>query len=309
MYTVVGLFDTADEASKAAEIIRKIVVDVVDWYDQRRRPGVIFEDQQSPVEQRVAEQYQFEWKESVDWLVRFPRYFFEPFQREPAEHIYLFDRLVIVDAPGASSTNQTGHQFSSLIHSLNGQSYRHIYEGHDTVRQTYVWQTLYANLQCKAPDEETAVNIFAELDRHLNDRATSWKLWHPIPWIVHHPDLQRLTGNKDNDYLRTLEQTWIEDHQEFAEWLDTPEHSEEQRKAKRPEIMRLDQETDSIIHILRSNATIGEAMIERANTLLKIENLTGNFETLHPALRAWLQSLGCTDITYTFHDSDLKTLS
>lgn len=195
MYTVVGMLDTPEDATQAGEIVQKMVVDIVDWYDQHRSAGKIFEDQESPIEKESAQKYTFDWKESVDWLVKFPRYFLEPIQQEPAEHIYIYDRMVIVDAPGGSSTSQTGHQFERLINALGGQPYSKIYEGYDDNLEKYVFQNLTANIQCHIPHQGLCTQIKNEIQNHITDQEQL------IPWIIYHPDLTRLMGNIDTDRL------------------------------------------------------------------------------------------------------------
>lgn len=285
-YTVVGLLDTREDATHVGEIIQKMVVDIVGWYDQHRSIDKIFKDQESPIEGKYAKQYGFDWKESVDWMVHFPHRY--EWRRDQFIHVY--DRWVIVAIPEASISNQTGHQFVSMLDSLGATIFHQIEGGFDPKLQAHLYQDIKVNITCNAPNDEVAAQIQHNILEHLSNLEQFGECQVPIPWIIHHPYLEQVLGQLDANRVTEFEALWLKSI--WAEDNIAPHQSTELPKT-----------ISEGIFDLRCDLEIFQADVKATESTVILENITGNFETLLPALLEWLQSFSCTDMTYSFHES------
>jgi hypothetical protein len=115
-YTIVGVFPSPEAAKAAGEKIRNIVERIANEAKGNPTAGMIPSD----FEQQTGAEYGFLWKQAIDWLRFFPRHYKPIYVREPADYVMIAENMVIVDAPSASATWQTGHQFVNLIEAMSG---------------------------------------------------------------------------------------------------------------------------------------------------------------------------------------------
>lgn len=301
MYTVVGLFDSDVAARIAGEKIRQSVVEIAAWYEQNKEQSRMLGGNTSPLEEQLAREYHFDWKEPVDWLYRFPRYFLAPFQREPDEHVIISDRLVIVDAPGASSTWQTGHQFANLIGAMGGKPYSTVYMGNPPdILDQYVFENILFNLQATAPSIELAAEIHHELTVQLENIESPSK---PIPWITYHPRYAHLMGNVSKEEFAKLERVWIEQHKVWSEFRESRTMSVEEVREQSRSFLTQDELLSRIIYYLRTETWLGKADCNLRENKIELNALESERIDALPAIIAWMQDKGCK-VNYQFHQEE-----
>jgi hypothetical protein len=300
MYTVVGVFESTDKAYAVAEEIRELLVEIEEWNSQEPKPDIGW--QPNPIEERIALEHGFDWKEPVDWLRPLRRHYVQPYQRELEENIIQWDRLVVVDAPGVD-TWQTGHQFANLLKALGAKTYSSIYMGMLPDTGAITGSQIEFDVVIDAPTSASANEIQRQMKLHLTPRAWERDLPHPIPWITYHPRYARLTNNLSREAFEEAEKTWLRETpawQKYARnhWNDA-DFSE-----RRSRFLTQDEQTYATIVYLRQSTTFSlKTMWERHNQRITLHGTaSGDFlvDAL-PAFGAWLQAQGCT-VSYEFRE-------
>lgn len=296
MYTVVGKFDSVEAAAAAGAKIRQNVVDIVAWYEQNKadRPPL------SPAEASLAAEYHFDWMETVDWLRRFPRWFRPAYLREPGEYVLHFDRIVFVEAPGASSTWQTGHQFANLMVAMGAQVYSSVSMGEDPKDQHFTDKQIELEMRCIAPTIEAAAN----LEHQLHDLQE----WDVIPWMVFHPRYAALANGLSSDLLHEAEPTWIREHQAWQAFVRANSSVDLDWQSKRKQYITQDDLIDDAIDHLRRETWLRNLNCTRHDQLVAFRVSSSDYagiETFLPAFVSWLHAQEFT-VDYQFYQTELS---
>jgi hypothetical protein len=143
IYTVVGEFPSSQAATAAAEKIRNILEEAMEWC-LTHHDDCVSSDALTPVEQRYAALYGFDWKERVDWLTYGVK-----------EAIRSVDRLVVID-PSHANTWQTGHQFANLLAAMHANVARRVIEGKEPGIEDEVWMSMSIDLSAEISPQDAA---------------------------------------------------------------------------------------------------------------------------------------------------------
>ena len=288
-YVIVGVFDSVEAAREAGAKIRQHVVDIAEWSDQFKGDRW----QLSPIEENLAREYHFDWKQAVDWLHAFPHFYRPPYQREPQEHVTHFDRLVFIDAPAASSTWQTGHQFANLMFAMGAQVYSDIYMGEDPDDGHDVFKNIDLDIQCTAPTVDAAINLQSQLQIQK---------WDPIPWTIFHPRFAVFTSALSLHNWTEAEQIWLRDQRSWHEFIEANKSTDPEWQKKYSNYITQDKLVVNLIWTLRYDTDLGPTKISRHDRVLKlkIEAVGNKIDTLIPALIHWMSLQGCI-VDYQLH--------
>lgn len=159
-FTVVGVFETREQAEHAATEIRAILNRLEDWHEAHEAEMLdlwstgdyLF--QPFPIEQEIAEAYGIAWQGGIDWY-------------EDAKIEVKLDRMVFITPKWQSAA--LGNPFDQLMTKMGGQGY------HDTSSLGGDDVHIIFDLTCDAPDEATAIHIYEKYlgfnQRILRDRT------------------------------------------------------------------------------------------------------------------------------------------
>lgn len=195
-FTVVGVFESAEKAERAAAELMDMVRTILDWYQQPEHADALQERQDgcappSPPEMHFARQYGVEWSMySLDWLWD---------DGEANRPVRTFENLVFIDG---TESKLGAKPADALMAKLGGQV---LVDGSIVVDELIVDLSIVVDeltgmnvmegmvtvsLTCTAPDEATAQTIYDEMTTYLNAAKqdisrcfdTPWRsadYWHP----------------------------------------------------------------------------------------------------------------------------------
>jgi|GEM_PF-5023586 len=272
-YTVVGMFESVEKAQQARDKLIQIHEENAKWYrDNDRYPMSL--KQPSPVEEKYAKQYGFDWKEELDWAWYHPE--------KAIEH---FDKLVIVTTRSVD-TWQTGHQFVNLLSAMGASTYRDVYAGRDPDYPEGDWGhsgTFHSHfvieLHCTTANDTKAQHIH-DFFTALIQRDSDYYYKNPIEWLSFHPDLALYSPAK----VKKLEAQYLAD-------LATSERT-------------LKQERRLLISRCRDESEINtdkNATVKRDDMQITIKGLRIFYlATGLQVFTDYLRSLGCKTVEYKF---------
>ena len=279
-YTIIGEFQDHESAIKAGDKLKQIILEIREW-NLRHTTKSDRESgrwkQPNPVEIRYAKEYNFDWKESVDWLRFYPstKHIRKGAWRDLLLNVIIFDRFVFVTSPPADSTWQVGHQFANLFKAMNAKVHGLNNYGEVPDDDTEMLWGGLLSVVCEAPSLPIAEKVYSELDKHQTSIA-------PIPWIVFHPHFSRLT----NDLPQT-------------EFLDQELLFIHKQKTENYSISDLT-DIQEVIEFMRYDVTDKFAVISKSGTTVHLNNIRSfNMDKFISAFAGWARSLNC-EVTYTF---------
>ncbi len=174
-FTVIGQFESAEQAQAAADRLTALLKQIDEWYQQPENAEALEQvtygpqPPPSPPEIRIARELGIEWSDySIDWLG------FDNGGRGP---VRAFQQLVFVDGTESDLGSKPA---DALVAKLGGQVLV------DGVRsaETGDWSEVYLYLTCQAPDESTARAIEGEIQTYLSQSRdagysfdTPWKAY------------------------------------------------------------------------------------------------------------------------------------
>jgi len=171
-FTVVGVFETPEQAQAAANKITGQLRSIVDWYHQPENADARDEwmdgREPSPPEFAIAEQLGIEWPElSLDWL------WFDDKGHSPVKVV---DNLVFIDG---TESELGAHPADSLVRHVGGLALV------DGDKDTYGNEitSLVLTLNCTTPDEAAAEAIEAETNSYLRSRDEYGHPTFQTPWV------------------------------------------------------------------------------------------------------------------------------
>jgi hypothetical protein len=138
-FTIVGTFQTPDDAQTAAADLLHILTTISAWYRDHKRTLSGSHLVPCPPELHFAQHYNIDWGDhGIDWITA---------GREP-ESIHTFDTLVIVENIGGTYTGVS--PFDRLLRRMGASI---VYE------QENLDLALYVNVTCIAPNASTAERL------------------------------------------------------------------------------------------------------------------------------------------------------
>jgi hypothetical protein len=297
-YTIVGVFATEEVAKHASETIRKMVVEVQQWIIDNPNLSQTLRSKPTPIEEQYAQKYDFDWQEGLDWFqFDYRKKFREMYRRNPEDNITYYRNLVFVTDPGDSVTHQTGHQFAHLIQALNGKAFSDIYEGTPPPPKTHqeIFQNIFIDMKCIAPDLETANTIFLALETHLSEKTVPLEI--QIPWVKFNPRFAHYMSFAAIDEYEVAEQQWIKEQNAWMTyWRENSEkYAHEEWQEQRSRFVKQDDVTISAIRSIHHEVTFYTGSVHIDETVITLKSLSGsNTETVLPALLSWMAHHDCT---------------
>jgi len=170
-FTVVGVFQSPEQAAQAAETLKGLLRPIVDWYNQPENADALEEWQHSspdpsPPELAIAEQLGIPWTEvSLDWL----------WYEAGHQPIKAVDNIVLIDG---SESVLGAHPADELMRRVGGQVW---VDGYVDGNGNQI-NTLAFNLTCTAPDEATAQAIESETRAYLDGADENGFTGLETPW-------------------------------------------------------------------------------------------------------------------------------
>ncbi len=177
-FTVVGIFESAEKASRAAAELMHMVKAVLDWYYNPENAEALEKWEggplppPSPVEIQFAQHYNVEWSEcSLDWL------YLDPDGNGP---VRAFENLVLIDGTESYLGSKPA---DALIKKLGGEPlvdgsiiYNSDTGGDDLTGEIRV------SVSCVASDETAAQAIHEEITAYLNAAKQDHTRLYDTPW-------------------------------------------------------------------------------------------------------------------------------
>lgn len=156
-FTLVGTFETAEQAAKAADTARDMITRIVNYWnrlDEDRREEmyelVVEAGDLSPTEKRLRKQHGLEnWDTGIDWIAHDPD--------AALDAVTLFERTVFIE--NTEDTWSGGIPFDALLEKLGGTIVRRVES--DSTEIPVV-------ITCSAPDEATAQRLIEETGYDAN---------------------------------------------------------------------------------------------------------------------------------------------
>ncbi len=156
-FRIVGVFDTPQDAEKAAAEIKSILEKIQQWHDSNPEKAEVLYDQWaegnwppelSEIEKELAKQYQLRWPGGIDWF------------GQAKIHI-LLGHILAVDSE--RQVDWGPEPFDQIINRLGGYG---LVAGSDIGGQPY--GKIIVRVSCEAPDMATAEEIVTE-------KTTQWE--------------------------------------------------------------------------------------------------------------------------------------
>jgi hypothetical protein len=173
-FTVVGQFETIEQAQRAYGEFNEFADKIVAWYHAHPEldEGWVSGDPPEPTEPELQfnQQYKVEWDEySVAWF--------------PQTIRLLHDNLVIIDSDGQSDGNGA-NPFHLLMQKMGGKV---VVEG-DIFHGEGIRSNFSMDLQCVASDETSLNKLAGEIGAYFAPRETRWekpRRWKAAPWELY----------------------------------------------------------------------------------------------------------------------------
>jgi hypothetical protein len=217
-----------------------------------------------------------------------PPHFAAPFQRRIDEHVMSFDRIVFIDAPGIL-TWQTGHQFSSLMAAMGAHTYSNVYDGTSPDGDP-VFRGVIFRLDCTAPNEAVAGDVYNVLVRHLeNQSLTPWDLYHPR---FSHLVQASMLNTQQIQAAYKAAQLWYDLNSHIIGY-EYHQQASQRMQAQHPVL--------AFIEEIRQQVTLQGGTLTRTEHQITFQEAEGGTNLIYalPALGEWLHRKGCL-VTYEF---------
>jgi hypothetical protein len=157
-FTVVGQFETAEAARKAAEELNQILTTITNWYEDPANADALAELEGgdelpvSPPEIQLSQQYNVEWSEhGLDWI----------WGDQEERVVTVADRLVFVTS---GDTWLGAKPMDSLVQRLGGTA---MVDGHFTPGEGGDYAKVTVDLTCLALDADTAEAITSAVNSYF----------------------------------------------------------------------------------------------------------------------------------------------
>ncbi|MBZ0318507.1 MAG: hypothetical protein K8L91_18990 [Anaerolineae bacterium] len=295
-FTVVGEFESVEDAQNAADKLRASLQPILDWYDTN--PEIEFNADPIPPELAIGKSYGVEWELRHDWLPG----------RTVGEVVSVLDNRIII----ISEETWSPHEPLDQILVKLGATVRLEGAFSDTL--------LLVDIVCECPNEATATNLRQTLLEFMAAENAFPYAQSPIPWIAYHSgqratdaeELERLdkffsareqiksSYNPVNNNLRSriIKAVFGNNRADIQRRLKnlpalTPDDESRVRLARSKCVCRLS--------IENNQGTVIQASVMLNGTRLEITNIwfIVNLVTGLPAIIAWLKDNSCTGIRYT----------
>jgi hypothetical protein len=312
-YTVVGTFETEENARAAATMIEVALQKIDKWWEtlsleERTLWGGKAETPHlTPPEIELKNQYKVDWPFSIHW-------------ERDKRFINVFRNFLVIGSPHPFIWY--GPQpFNGLITRLGGTPSIMASES-----RNYPDTLLFADLTCAAPNENVAQMIASSVKNYYSDPEGM-----PIPWIAYHSgtldqraeELKRIEAQALHDWPikeqvrqknQDLEIRIMRARVQRNEALRTVLQNEydEEVKAALGGREPIDWKEFGWVLEAMAKTRLDDYEWEFPDSKLNVVhnknylNFTGlhfeNWFTGIKALYAWLEALGCTEITYSFWD-------
>ncbi len=154
-FTIIGVFDSPEQAKQAAEEVQRILNRIRDWHTANQESAQELYDlwasgeypsPMSAVEKELAQEYNVHWIGAIDWFDR-------------VEVHTLMDRLVVVQPD--FHVDYGPSPFDQIMNRLGGYGF---VAGTDAEGAPY--GTVYLRLVCDAPDDTAVATILEEMSPH-----------------------------------------------------------------------------------------------------------------------------------------------
>jgi hypothetical protein len=194
-FTVVGVFPSPEEATKAAHALNEILSQIETWYDRDKRLALTVGDylheewpEPTPPERAIGEQYGVEWRWAIDWT-------FGIWSKEGYDdQVSQVGNLVFLE-PRISGTWQGPQPFDAIMGKLGGT----VHVDADQCRM-YPDHLQVASIHCTAPDEPTAEWIEMVFQDQLATGNTTylreWMLSNEYDWLPDHAPILNQFSHK-----------------------------------------------------------------------------------------------------------------
>jgi len=155
-FSVVGAFQTVEEAYHTAEIMRTILLQIAAW---RAQQSWSYDYDPTPIEKAFSQQYEVEWPMALDWL----NGDVDNAQQDITKALTVVDQLIFVDNP--YQTHMGIQPFEGLLRYFGAAT-----AGFDKasieefVQYPPTWFTI--TLTCVAPDAATAAALHTAWPEH-----------------------------------------------------------------------------------------------------------------------------------------------
>lgn len=217
-YHIVGEFNSVDQAIETAATLRRLLREIDTWNGEHSNEWKLRVP--NPVEQRIASEYGFDWKESLDWL--FPQtrnYYVEWARQEPEEHVEQWERLVIVNA-FIGETWETGHQFANLFRALRAKAYSDVSIGYESETNAEVYSNLVFHLTITSPDSAVHDRIHKEVEYQSTHRKLEGHYPYAIPWIHLSDGYASLAHRMPLDTFSEVEAAFLQGEMAFDRYCE-----------------------------------------------------------------------------------------
>ena len=313
-FTLIGEFPDMEQATHAFQELDSLVKEIDAWNEIH---SVEYLGLPTPIEYEAGRRYDVEFPISTDWLDG----------GGASEHaVKQIDNYV---------TMSTQYRSNELAAVGNRRAFEEILVklGATSVSNDYG----IVSVSCRAPDQHTLKSIVAEISEYLSSirdksrrEAISYStelFFPPPPWLVF------WNGERDPEAEALLEAWHNMEQRRHASRLWEEQHQNERAASSRIRISwrrttkrkQLDQQRNQFIdshvpkHALHDRVRQIDRLlgfpfhyIFKEFTRIELDGLSLNLLNLHfhhvgvglPAIRAWLQSMGCTEIVYEFVDSE-----
>lgn len=289
-FTIIGLCDSSEQAESLAKTLYTHIEAIAQWHINHRFKSEKLKGKPSPVELEIAKQYNLTWNQLHDWLI-------VPDMDDISETVSVYDHLVFITS---GETNASHQPFDQLVKALG------------------------AEVLVDSDNSQIAVTIQAQIDnpQRIADVIQAYITQDaiaPCPWMIY------LDGEKDPEadrilalepvYLQHLRAiTALDSHPSLAGIHNPSVYAKsymELYNATIQALPALDVDDAEMLDDLRDASAIIPNWDKRGNmppyptailtndtqiTLKKV--LFGEIASGLPALLAWLEAEGASDIDY-----------
>ncbi len=179
-FTVVGVFESAERASRAAAELMDVVKTIIEWYARPENADALEgwresgDQPPSPPEVQFAQRYGVEWSDrSLDWL------WLDDRGNGP---VRAYENLVFVNGTESWLGSRPA---DALVEKLGGQA---LVDGSIIVygEETDLWGEISVTLTCTAPDETAAQAISDEVMAYVDLVKQDHNRMFDTPWSGYH---------------------------------------------------------------------------------------------------------------------------
>ncbi len=289
-FTIVGLCDSSEQAENIAKTLYNHIESIAQWHINHRFKSEKLKGKPSPAELEVAKQYNLTWNQLHDWLI---------VQEidDISETVSVYDNLVFITS---GETNASPQPFDALMKALGADV---LVDGDNS--------QIAVTIQGKINNPQKIADV---MRAYLTQDAIA-----PCPWMIYldgerDPEADRILG-LEPVYLQHLRAvTALDSHPSLAGIRNPSVYAKsymELYNATIKELPLLDVDDAEMLDDLRDASAIIPNWEKRENmppypTAILTDNdqitlknvLFGEIASGLPALLAWLEAEGASDIDY-----------